>query len=136
MLPSMPARNPPIWAALSMPGIMNPATIVMGFIIPGIDNAAHIGGFLAGILGSMMLARPLHVAYHWENRRRLAAAAVYGLALAVMIKEIPEPAYRWHDEVRLRKEIGAFLRKDQAINRSWLDIVNESKQGNTSFDEL
>lgn len=120
------------WGAL----VFSAATIAMGFIIPGIDNAAHIGGFVAGILSSIVLARPLHVAYKWENRRRLAAAMVYGLALVVMIKEIPAPAYRWHDEVQLRKEIGAFLRKDQAINRSWLDIVNESKQGNTSFDEL
>lgn len=28
---------------------------IMGFIFPGVDNAAHLGGFLGGYLGSMIL---------------------------------------------------------------------------------
>ena len=37
------------------------ATIVFGFIVPGIDNSAHIGGFTAGVLASIFLIRPINI---------------------------------------------------------------------------
>lgn len=120
------------WGALGF----SAATIVMGFVIPGIDNAAHIGGFLAGILSSMVLARPLIATDRLPRRNSVIAGLAYSMALALLITQIPEPAYHWKDELLLRREIGAFLREDQSINRSWLDIINERKQGNTSFDAL
>lgn len=120
------------WGALAFSAI----SIALGFVIPGIDNSAHIGGFVAGILGGMILALPLTSAQSFPRRYRLIAMAVFVLAVALLIARIPAPKYRWSEEMQVRKEIAEFMREEQAIKRSWLDIEQESKQGGATFDEL
>jgi rhomboid protease GluP len=110
-------------------------TIVFGLIIPGIDNAAHIGGFLTGILASIVFSQTI-TARVMPPKITLAAAFVIALASVVLFFKIPEPKYRWSDELLLRDNINAFVYEDQAINRSWLEIVNESKQGKKTNAEL
>ncbi len=110
-------------------------TIIMGFVIPGIDNAAHIGGFIAGSLMSIVLAQSLTAKPMPIHYRGLAIAGLV-LACVVLVNHIPKPKYRWSDELLLRSEINAFLYENQAINRSWLEIMHESKQGNQSFEAL
>jgi rhomboid protease GluP len=110
-------------------------TIILGFVIPGIDNAAHIGGFIAGSLMSIGLAQSLTARAMPLQYRGMAIAGLV-LACLVLASNIPKPKYRWSDELLLRSEISAFLYENQAINRSWLEIVHESKQGNQSFDAL
>lgn len=110
-------------------------TIVLGFVIPGIDNAAHIGGLIAGVLVSIslslsMTARAMPLIY------RGFAAFVLLVASVSLVYHIPAPKYRWSDELLLRSEINAFLYENQAINRTWLEIAHESKQGNKTFEEL
>ena len=116
------------------------ATIVFGFLITGIDNAAHIGGFLTGILSGVVLLRPLDAVRATVSpispRSRLLAGAVFVLASAALISRIPQPAYRWSDETQARQEIGQFLKDDAAISRAWQSILEEGKRGGTSFDEL
>lgn len=110
-------------------------TIALGFVIPGIDNAAHIGGLVAGILVSIVLSLSMTARKMPITQRGLAAIlfVVAGVSLAYYI---PAPKYRWSDELLLRSEINAFLYENQAINRSWLEIAHESKQGNKTFEEL
>ena len=110
-------------------------TIALGFIVPGIDNSAHIGGFLSGILLSHVFARPyLHKDIPLFTR--LSAGITIIIAVMVLIMNIPAPKYLWSDELLLRKEIDHFLEQDQSINRSWLDIANEKNKGEMTFDEL
>jgi rhomboid protease GluP len=111
------------------------ATIILGFIIPGIDNSAHIGGFVTGILTSIVFAesistKPLAI------KTSLFSAVIIVLALAVLINNIPAPKYRWRDELFVRKQIDEFLQQDQAINRSWLEVMQADKQGSATFDGL
>ena len=120
------------WGALAFSAV----SIALGFLIPGIDNSAHIGGFVTGILGGIALARPLVGSYQAARRPRLAAAVVLALAIAVLIARIPAPKYRWSEEMRVRQEIAEFVREEPAIKRSWLDIVDESRRDGTTFDEL
>lgn len=110
-------------------------TIVMGFIIPGIDNAAHIGGLITGALCGIVFSQTITARY---MPRKYTAAAVGMLMFAtiLLIQLIPAPKYRWSDELLLRSQINAFLSQDQAIHRSWLEIVQEGKQGVSSFDTL
>ncbi|HEX5538673.1 MAG TPA: rhomboid family intramembrane serine protease, partial [Methylophilaceae bacterium] len=108
----------------------------LGFMIPGIDNSAHIGGFLTGLLGGVILAMPLSAAQEFPLRYRLVALGVLVLAIAVLIVNIPAPKYRWSQEMQVRREIAEFMREEQAIKHSWSDIVQESKQGGATFDEL
>lgn len=112
------------------------ATIVFGLMITGIDNAAHIGGFVTGILSGLILLRPLDAARQVPRRGRLLAGGALALAIAALIGQIPVPAYRWSDEMLARKEIGQFLRDDAVISRTWQKLLDEGKRGGVSFDEL
>lgn len=111
-------------------------TIGLGFVVTGIDNAAHIGGFMAGILGGIILARPVDLTKRVSQRSRLFAGSAFALAIAILIGQIPAPAYRWSEEVLVRTEIGEFLRDDAAISHTWQNILDEGKRGSISFDEL
>ncbi|MGH8762061.1 MAG: rhomboid family intramembrane serine protease [Nitrosospira sp.] len=120
------------WGASAFAGI----TLVLGFLITGIDNAAHIGGFLAGLLGGIVFSRRVDGIKPASYRNRLLAGGAFVLAIAILISQIPVRAYRWSDEALARKEIGEFLRDDVAISKAWQGILDEGKRGDTSFDEL
>lgn len=110
-------------------------TIVLGFVIPGIDNAAHIGGFITGLLASIIFSQTI-TARVMPTRFSVGAVLATIVAGVLLFKNIPPPTYRWSDELLLRSQINAFLYQDQAINRSWLEIMHDSKQGKASLDEL
>ncbi|MGY1489633.1 rhomboid family intramembrane serine protease [Methylobacillus pratensis] len=112
------------------------ATIALGFMIPAIDNAAHIGGFVAGMLTGLLLMRGLKPQEVVPRLPRLIGGGLLLAAVAVMLLKLPTPKYSWGDELLLQKEINAFIQEDQAINRSWLHIMHESKQGNVTYLEL
>jgi rhomboid protease GluP len=112
------------------------ATIAFGFLVPGIDNAAHIGGFLSGVLLGMALARPLDAAQVVPWRRRLVPGATFLLVTLYLATHVPQPRYRWSEESAARQEISRFLRQDAAATNAWQHILEEGKRGGTSFDEL
>lgn len=116
------------WGALGFSG----ATIVFGLLIPGIDNAAHIGGFLTGLLAGVFLIRAGDIGL----RLRLLALIVLLSAVGVMLGKIPPPEYRWSDEKLIRREIADFLRDDAAISQEWGRLLQHGKSGNLSFDQL
>ena len=112
------------------------ASIAFGLMIPGIDNAAHIGGFATGLLGGVVLARKLHpeVAVPWPNRS--LAGSLFVLAIMLLVSRIPPPAYRWSDETTARKEVSEFLKDDAAISRAWQNILIDGQRRGVSFEEL
>ena len=111
------------------------ATIVLGFIIPGIDNAAHIGGFIAGGLTSIIFSKPIW-AKPFSMKMSFATSFLTVLLVVILVKSISPPKYRWSEELLLRNEISQFLYEDQSINRSWLNIVNKNKQGLANSSDL
>lgn len=119
------------WAAVGF----SMATIIFGLMIPGIDNAAHIGGLLAGLILGVLLK---------PGRGTVAAPKAYslaaGLGLAVFVgamsANIPQPAYRWSDEKQVQQEIGEFLQEDAAISRAWDSIMVQGRRKGVSFEEL
>lgn len=110
----------------------------LGLAITGIDNAAHIGGFVTGLLGGIIFADPARMSGKSSHvfSSRLSAISVLALAVFTLIVQIPPPAYKWSEEVLARKEIGNFLRDDQAITQAWQHILDEARRGGISFDEL
>ena len=66
----------------------------------------------------------------------ITSASILIFAITLLILNIPTAKYRWSDELLLRKEIEEFSFQDQAINRSWLEIMHEGKQDNASTDGL
>jgi len=110
--------------------------IVLGLLIPGIDNAAHAGGLVAGVLSGTGLANTLDSGQTMFLRQRLLAGGVFVLALLVLVSHIPAPVYRWSEEALARDEVNAFIKGDVAISQAWQGILNESKRSGASFDEL
>lgn len=109
--------------------------ITFGFVIPGIDNSAHIGGFIIGVFSSVVLAVPLDPTEKPPRNRGLVGVAIL-VIIVILVAYLPKPAYRWSQEVQAQKEISEFLQEEAAINQSWLAIVSQSKQNNASFEEL
>ncbi|WON72740.1 rhomboid family intramembrane serine protease [Nitrosospira sp. Is2] len=112
------------------------ASLVLGFLITGIDNAAHIGGFLTGTLGGVLFAPAAEATGYVSHRNRLAAGAALAIAIVALTSQIPAPAYRWSEELLTRKEIREFLRDDRMISQAWQKILDEGKAGKVSFEEL
>lgn len=112
------------WGALGLATV----TVLLGFIIPGIDNAAHIGGFVAGGFTSIIFSKPVWTKAYLKSTSLIATFIMVSF-ITLLIKNIPPPKYRWSQELLLRNEISKFLYEDQSINRSWLDIVNKTKKG-------
>jgi rhomboid protease GluP len=118
------------WAAIGFSVL----TIVFGLLIPGIDNAAHIGGLVSGILLGIALIR--QELDDTSRAGRGLSALLFVLFVAVMIARIPTPAYRWSEETQLRQAIGEFMRDDAAISQEWESLMRGKNQGTQSFDEL
>ena len=110
--------------------------VIVGLLIPGIDNAAHIGGFLTGLLSGVGLARSLQRGEALRWRQRLLATTAFAIALLLLVSHVPVPAYRWSDEVTVRKGVDNFLRDDAAISRAWQDLLNERALDGASFEDL
>lgn len=111
------------------------ATIVLGLLIPGIDNAAHLGGLFAGALAGAALAVPLTRA-RVRLAPRLAAAAALLLAWGALVAHIPAPRYDWSEEVAARGEIRDFLAEDAQITARWQALLDQGRRGGLSFEEL
>lgn len=104
-------------------------TIVFGLLIPGIDNAAHIGGLITGGgLGAWLLSR--------QKKAHLFFAVGFALLLATLLTHLPTASYRWYEEKRVREELSAFLREDAVITFRWNRLLNETRQRRTSFEDL
>jgi rhomboid protease GluP len=109
--------------------------LTLGFWIPGIDNAAHSGGFVTGVLSGLVLMPASDTASNQPWRWRLSAGALLAGAIAWLVAVLPEPAYHWKEELAARREIGAFLREEADIGRAWQSIVAQGRRG-ASFEEV
>lgn len=109
------------------------ATIGFGLLNPGMDNAAHIGGLVSGMLIGNSLTMPGGAA---KKPLRLLNAFIFLTAVAGIALNMPAPSYRWRDEVRAREEVRQFIATDRQISEQWQEILRMSRQDNVSFEEL
>jgi rhomboid protease GluP len=115
--------------------VFTAASLALGFLIPGIDNAAHLGGFVSGGLLGAALARSLDRERPVPLTARLAATAALLAATAAFALHLPEPRYRLSEEREARSAIRQFLVGERRIGERWKSIVGEHR-GGASFEEL
>lgn len=112
------------------------ATIAMGLLIPGIDNAAHLGGLLCGALAGRALARPISAQSPAPGVGRWAAVVAFLGVIIALVAALPAPAYRWHEEQKARSEIREFLADERRIAERWRTILEPRDAPGVSFEEL
>jgi rhomboid protease GluP len=116
--------------------VFSVATMLLGLLIPGIDNAAHIGGLITGALTGMTLASPLSAnSPNPRHARWVATGALTVLAIA-LVCSIPAASYRWQEELQAREEIRQFQQDDQRIIDRWQHILEKGRQGSATFEQL
>jgi len=108
----------------------------MGLIVPGIDNAAHVGGLITGALVGSLMARPWTATSPNPRRLRWWAASALTLSISVLLMNIPPPSYRLSEELRARGAIREFMNEDQRISQNWEAILEAGRRNSLSFDQL
>lgn len=79
-------------------------SVGFGLAFPGIDNAAHLGGLVAGAAMGLLLSRPLSPDARAPAPLRVAAAALAGLAaLALAASPLLRPGTDYHAEQEFRR---------------------------------
>ncbi len=116
--------------------VFTAVTIGFGLLIPGIDNAAHIGGLISGALLGVTLARPVPGRGLMDRYSHWLAAGTLMAAVSALVTHIPAPGYNWQEELQARTEIRDFLAADERISRRWQAILDAGRQGGASFDQL
>lgn len=111
-------------------------SIALGLIVPGIDNSAHIGGFIAGTLVGTLLGRPLLSDRPWSGLERGICGLLLAGATAFLVTHIPPASYRWSEEIAARDEIRSFLERETQIQKNWQDIIRQDRLNSASFEEL
>lgn len=120
------------WAAIGFSGV----TIVFGLLVPGIDNAAHVGGWIAGVLMGALLIRSDPSVEAGPQLGRWVSGLFLLFLVAVMVSQTPKPAYRWSEEKLIRGEVVEFLQEDAAITRSWESLLWQGGKMGVSPDKL
>lgn len=120
------------WAAMGFSG----ATIVFGLLVPGIDNAAHVGGWIAGVLMGVLLIRSEPAIVAGPQLGRWVSGLFFLFLVAVTVGQIPKPVYRWSEEKQIRGEVLEFLQEDAAITRSWESLLLQGGKVGASADVL
>lgn len=108
----------------------------MGLVVPGIDNAAHVGGLVAGALLGSLMARPWTATSPSARRLRWWSASGLTLSVSILLMNIPPPSYRLSEELRARGAIREFLNEDQRISQNWEAILEAGRHKSLSFDQM
>lgn len=116
-------------------------TIVMGFVVPGIDNSAHIGGFISGLCwGVVLLPKATYETGHPDQANMSFGAIcwlsslLWCLAMSSLIMHIPAPKYKWQDELALQKQLQTFMHIDQQASREWAQLLALGQRGTLTYD--
>jgi len=105
--------------------------IVFGLTIPGIDMAAHIGGFVAGFACGVVLSQPLAVEMLARRKWRNAAVVTAGtVVLFLAASALPDAPPDVHSALQ------RFGEMEQRILDKYNDLVRSAQQGTISDDEF
>ncbi len=110
--------------------------IALGMVIKGIDNGAHVGGFIFGLLAAVVLTQSTLDGAGLPGKVRTAAAMSLLAALGALAAAIPAPSYDWSDELAARDEIRQFVGADASISDRWNALLEAGRRDGMTFEEL
>ena len=92
-------------------------SLAVGFTVPGIDNAAHLGGLAGGLALGWLLVRPIGATGPAPlPARRAAVAAVLAVAVVGMTAfALPRPEARELAQARFGEALDAFAQEAMAL---------------------
>lgn len=105
---------------LASQGAFVAISLVQGFTRPGIDNAAHVGGLLAGAVMAWLLVEVVdeQASAVLRRRRQWLATAAAGLAVAGLVWAAPagvDHRALFAEQTALRDVLPAFQKAEQAL---------------------
>jgi rhomboid protease GluP len=116
--------------------VFSASALLLGLVVPGIDNAAHFGGLVAGAMVGFILApRSANSGISRRYAKSMVAGA-YALAVVLLFANLPKPSYRWSEEQLARGEIREFLGEDARINARLRAILENPPRSAASFNQM
>jgi len=105
--------------------------VVFGFLVPGIDNAAHLGGLAAGIGCGLLLSHPLTregVSRRWLRNTILLVVGT--TTPAGVFRLLPEPPADFQAEMQRLTEM------EERLDTQYNELVRRFRDGNLSNAEF
>ena len=100
-------------------------SLFAGFAIAGIDNAAHLGGLLGGLILGAALAEPVCSLrlVRWLSARALAGAAAVVLIGAGLWRAIPDVAHELEVDTLYQQTVQRFALEEQDLQREQAQLM-------------
>ncbi len=108
----------------------------LGWVIPGIDNAAHGGGLVAGALLAHALARPWTVSRPrgWLGPGLAGCVVLFGAGW--LTAHIPPPRYLMSEEIKAQNAIKDFAQADLRIRLQRGELLGTAPRQRLTFEQL
>jgi rhomboid protease GluP len=111
-------------------------SIVIGVMVPTIDNAAHAGGLAGGFALAWFLARPLEPFEPVRAGRVASALAVAGLSVAALFTLLPPARYSYATQKAATEAIQAFADEEDALASKAQMLVDDRRAGRITDRQL
>lgn len=94
-------------------------SLFAGFAIAGIDNAAHLGGLLGGLILGAALAEPVQASrpVRWLALRTLAGMLAVGVVGGALWRATPDAAHEIEVDTLYQQTVQRFALEDQELQR-------------------
>jgi hypothetical protein len=113
-------------------------SVIFGFIVPGIDNAAHLGGLATGFVTGWLFARPLGAPVSRSQERTGIALA---MLIAVALAAGGVAAARWSAQVHAGEqgwllEWRRYAQEEPAMLSDMSRVMTAARDGRVSDAEV
>ena len=113
-------------------------SVTFGFIVPGIDNAAHLGGLATGFVTGWLLARPLGAP---ASRLQERASVLWAMAVAATLAVGGVAAARWSAQAHAAEqgwllEWRRYAQTEPAMLSDMSRVMTGARDGRVSDAEV
>jgi len=113
-------------------------SVIFGFIVPGIDNAAHLGGLATGFVTGWLLARPLGAP---ASRLQEGASVLWAMAVAATLAVGGVAAARWSAQAHAAEqgwllEWRRYAQTEPAMLSDMSRVMTGARDGRVSDAEV